>query len=63
MKFRNLTNGQILGICGLTAAILGTAVVPLVGMFSPRWGFIVGSIPSGLMLIANLVLIIRKENR
>lgn len=56
------SNTRILGLCGLTAAIIETASGPL-GVWMPRLGFILHGVASAVMLGANLVLIFRVEHR
>lgn len=53
-------NTRILGACGLAAAALGAAAGPL-GALLPRAGFVLVGLANGVMLAANLVLLVRKE--
>lgn len=55
-------NTRILGVCGLTAAVLGF-IGANIGMGWPRLGFAVVAVSNGVMLAANLVLVFRKDGR
>jgi hypothetical protein len=55
-----MSNQQILGVCGLLAAIIGTAS-GVVGAKRPRVGHIMSGAASAIMLFANLVLIFRRD--
>ena len=55
-----MTNARILGVCGLAAAALGT-LSGTVGAAFPRAGFILSGAASALMLVANAVLVFRRD--
>ena len=54
-----MDNARFLGMCGLTAAALGTASGTL-GTAFPRVGFVLSGTASALMLVANAVLVFRR---
>lgn len=53
-------NTRILGVCGLTAAVLGT-LGSAVGAQWPRVGFVITGAANLTMLAANVVLIVRRD--
>lgn len=57
---RPWTNTRILGACGLAAAVFGTAG-GWVGAGWPRIGLALLGVANGTMLVANLVLLFRRE--
>jgi hypothetical protein len=57
---RPWTNTRILGVCGLTAAALGTLGGTL-GAWSPRAGNALLGLANAVMLGANLMLVFRRD--
>lgn len=55
------SNQRILGACGLTAAMLGTAA-GAVGSVWPRVGMVMSGAASAVMLLANLCLLLRRAD-